>query len=325
MAGNEVEQATAEVARDLTDRIKVAVEGTWLLVRKAYESRAWAVLGYASWDEYCTREFGTSRIALPREERQEVVASLRESGLSTRAIAAATGISEGSVRNDLQASAQNYAVEPPRVTGVNGKSYAPYRPAPRPTIHQPVTMPTPTPAPLPPPPLPAEPAMFDSPEIVDAEIVDDPAPPLRDPFHGWTENERDLHKRLTDDEETIVVSYRIHERLIAWCEQAGMLVRIDRRSEWGNPFVLTEDGDRGAVIANYVAHYLPYKPSLLGKRGEIASKALACWCAPKPCHGDALKAWADGDLDAFNDLAKQAVARQDVHMWITELQEEAAL
>jgi transposase-like protein len=53
--------------------------------------RSWSALGYESWDDYCTREFGTSRLRLPREERSEVVSSLRESGLSIRAIASATG------------------------------------------------------------------------------------------------------------------------------------------------------------------------------------------------------------------------------------------
>ena len=40
---------TAEQARSLTDRIKVAVEGTWHLITEAYTSRAWAALGYSSW------------------------------------------------------------------------------------------------------------------------------------------------------------------------------------------------------------------------------------------------------------------------------------
>lgn len=88
-------------ARELTDRIKVAVDGTWLLIQEAYTSRAWAALGYASWDDYCTREFGTSRLRLPREERQEVVASLREIGMSVRAIASATGQGYGTVRREL--------------------------------------------------------------------------------------------------------------------------------------------------------------------------------------------------------------------------------
>lgn len=88
-------------ARALTDRIKVGVEVLWDLVKQAYEQCAWNALGYSSWDEYCTREFGASRLRLPREERAEVVASLRESGLSTRAIAAATGLGATTVRREL--------------------------------------------------------------------------------------------------------------------------------------------------------------------------------------------------------------------------------
>lgn len=97
---------SATAARELTDQIKVAVEATWHLIIDAYRGRAWSALGYASWDDYCTREFGASRLRLPREERQEVVASLRESGLSVRAIAAATGGSVGTVHAAL-AGVQN--------------------------------------------------------------------------------------------------------------------------------------------------------------------------------------------------------------------------
>jgi transposase-like protein len=88
-------------ARLLTDQIKTGLDNVWELMHAAYSTRAWASLGYASWDEYCAGEFGTSRLRLPREERQEVVASLRESGLSTRAIASAAGIDRKTVRNDL--------------------------------------------------------------------------------------------------------------------------------------------------------------------------------------------------------------------------------
>ncbi|OKI14184.1 helix-turn-helix domain-containing protein [Streptomyces sp. CB03911] len=66
-------------------------------------------------------------LRLPREERQEIVASLRESGLSARAISAATGVSEPTVRRDL-AGASNDAP----VTGRDGKTYAATRPAPDP-------------------------------------------------------------------------------------------------------------------------------------------------------------------------------------------------
>ncbi|MFI7189972.1 hypothetical protein ACIBQ0_09575 [Nocardia nova] len=116
-------------ARDLTDRIKVGVEAVWELVKQAYVSRAWSILGYDSWDDYCTREFGNSRLQLPREERPEVVASMREIGMSTRAIAAATGVSDITVRRELS-GATNVAPEP--VTGIDGKTYPPKPPAPEP-------------------------------------------------------------------------------------------------------------------------------------------------------------------------------------------------
>ncbi|NUO42371.1 MAG: hypothetical protein HOV82_10065 [Streptomyces sp.] len=119
--------STAE-ARALTDRIKVAVEGTWLLIQEAYTSRAWAALGYETWDAYCTAEFGTARLRLPREERQEVVASLRESGMSLRAISSATGISPATAMRDARVSDETPAV----VLGTDGGTYSAGRPAPEP-------------------------------------------------------------------------------------------------------------------------------------------------------------------------------------------------
>ena len=118
---------SAQDARNLTDKIKAGTAALWELIKEAYASRAWASLGYASWDDYCTQEFGTSRIRLPREERQEVVASMREIGMSTRAIVAATGTSKGTVDRELSrapsgapGSSLSASCEP---VGVDGKTY----------------------------------------------------------------------------------------------------------------------------------------------------------------------------------------------------------
>lgn len=88
-------------ARALTDQIKTGIEEMWSLITRAYIERAWAALEYESWDDYCTREFGTARLRLPREDRAEVVASMRESGMSLRAIGSATGISRPTIIKDL--------------------------------------------------------------------------------------------------------------------------------------------------------------------------------------------------------------------------------
>jgi hypothetical protein len=91
-----------------------------------------------------------------------------------------------------------------------------------------------------------------------------------------------------------VVSLREHHaNLVRWAQADGRLVSVDRRTEWGNPFELPHDGDRETVIRNYAEHYLPNKPSLLSRLHELRGKALACWCAPDPCHGDVLKSGAE--------------------------------
>lgn len=111
-------------------------------------------------------------------------------------------------------------------------------------------------------------------------------------FASWSDDERDLLKRIRNGE-TIVVSLRgQHNNLIDWADTAGLYMRIDRRTDWGNPFEMGPDGDRDTVIRNYEAHYLPHKPSLLSKLDTLRGKALGCWCAPDPCHGDVLKARA---------------------------------
>lgn len=123
MTGAEIVQLDSARARVLTDRIKVGIEGVWHLIAEAYTERAWAALGYSSWDDYCTREFGTSRLRLPREERQEVVSSLREQGLSLRAIATVTGDSVRTIRRELSGGA-NATPEPVEVDPSGSDEFA---------------------------------------------------------------------------------------------------------------------------------------------------------------------------------------------------------
>lgn len=130
------------------------------------------------------------------------------------------------------------------------------------------------------------------PESVDTEAIVEEIRQERI-FAQWGDEERDLLKRLREGE-TIVVSLRgAHNNLIGWADASGIYMRIDRKSEWGNPFLLPGDGDRDEVIAHYEDHYLPFKPSLLAKLDGLRGKALGCWCAPEPCHGDVLKKWAE--------------------------------
>ncbi|MGP9529620.1 helix-turn-helix domain-containing protein [Glutamicibacter sp. AOP5-A2-18] len=147
-----------DVARNLTNEIRRALKFTWDLVIKAYQGQAWLALDYKTWNDYCVKEFGNQHIAIPREDRNEVIGSLRDAGLSTRAIVDATGLSKGTVSREIRKldedpSAPNGAVEsgddespasngaadggnensgvqnrtpeekPQKVQGVNGKMY----------------------------------------------------------------------------------------------------------------------------------------------------------------------------------------------------------
>jgi transposase-like protein len=107
---------SADEARALTDRIKADAETLWGLITEAYLGRAWIALGYKTWDVYCIKEFGSTRLRLPREERTEMVASLRQSGLSIRAIASATGAAVGTIHREVEAGAAARAIGVPNRT-----------------------------------------------------------------------------------------------------------------------------------------------------------------------------------------------------------------
>lgn len=101
------------------------------LVTRAFKGRAWIALGYESWPEYVAGEFG-GPLRLGREDRKQVVAELRQAGLSTRGIGEALGTSHVQVQRDL-AGGTNVPTE---VTGTDGKTYPGTRPDPEPLTPQ---------------------------------------------------------------------------------------------------------------------------------------------------------------------------------------------
>lgn len=74
---------------------------------------------------------------------------------------------------------------------------------------------------------------------------------------------------------------------VVHCKRDSFDVYIGRGSKWGNPFRIGPDGSREQVIRKYEA-WLMTQSDLLEALPELEGKVLACWCAPKPCHGDVL-------------------------------------
>ena len=66
------------------------------------------------------------------------------------------------------------------------------------------------------------------------------------------------------------------------------IVKVDRGSPWGNPFVKGIDGDRNEVcdlFELYAKWRLSIQPNWLD---PLKDKTLACWCTPKRCHSETL-------------------------------------
>lgn len=93
---------------------------------------------------------------------------------------------------------------------------------------------------------------------------------------------------------------------VVHCKRAPFDVYIGRPSPWGNPFVIGRDGDRAQVIARY-RRWISRQPALLARIPTLREKALGCWCAPQPCHGDVLAelaALSDRQLASLVELAQ---------------------
>jgi len=117
------------------------------------------------------------------------------------------------------------------------------------------------------------------------------------PEGEWTEDE--LDRRATVEAGGTVVA-NLHQdtdqALLAWARSSGRFQRIDRNTDWGNPFELGPDGDRDTVCDSFEI-YFGRKYSLQERITELEGKVLGCWCYPKRCHGDHLVSKIEG-LDA---------------------------
>lgn len=65
--------------------------------------------------------------------------------------------------------------------------------------------------------------------------------------------------------------------------------------KWGNPFKLNKEEDRAQILikyTNYLINRIQDEKDFPWEVSRLAHKTLVCFCAPKPCHGDILHAFA---------------------------------
>lgn len=135
---------------------------------------------------------------------------------------------------------------------------------------------------------------FDSAPPSDLEpplMPPDPPAPSTDREHEWSPSEID-RKNLAEQGRTVHANMKTDLSLIEWAKKQGIFARVDRATEWGNPFHLPDDGDRATVLENY-RWYLQRKPSLLAKLHLLKGRVLGCWCHPEPCHAGILEEYAN--------------------------------
>jgi polyhydroxyalkanoate synthesis regulator phasin len=102
----------------------------------------------------------------------------------------------------------------------------------------------------------------------------------------------DLIKKMKTGE-TVVINIDKNFHALKYAKDNDLYVQVDRWSDWGNPYLIGQDGDRDQVIESYQI-YFARKFGLQKKLHTLKGKALGCHCYPERCHGDHLKALADG-------------------------------
>lgn len=176
-----IHRLTADEARALTTEIQQSAERTHALLLRAHEGEAWAALGYDSWRDYATTEFSMS---------QSRAYQLLDQARVVRAIESASDSTNVELPNEAQArelarvpEAERTEVWRQTVERTDGR---PTAAAVRETY-----------------------AVTREPEVVDAELVDEPAAPKvkRRPLpEAFTDAGRDLTRaaerlsRLTEDD-----------------------------------------------------------------------------------------------------------------------------
>ena len=90
----------------------------------------------------------------------------------------------------------------------------------------------------------------------------------------------------------------MYQTKVVHCKKEPYDVYIGRPSPWGNPFVVGRYGNRETVCIKFKAWMITGKTFgcieateskrqwILNHLEELRGKVIACWCAPKDCHGN---------------------------------------
>ena len=82
--------------------------------------------------------------------------------------------------------------------------------------------------------------------------------------------------------------------------------RVDRTSPVGNPFYMRDESQRDEVCDRYETYFYEqlksntafnnYLQMMLQAMKQYEKLNLYCWCAPKRCHAETIKAWLKNQI-----------------------------
>jgi len=265
-----------EEAEQLTSELKKAAE--WLSDKFVLiaEGKPWLSMGYASIDMWWVGEgLNTLQLSVPIRQSIAYVMAKQEY-MKQQDVANTLGVSQGTVSQDIK----KYESIQQELLATNKNDPLPDEdPSSLPTLED----------------------LISEPDPIKDEVSDIIE------MSKWNQTESDLRKKV-ENGLCVVVDERVssdYQNILEWAKANHLYVHIGRRGDkkgltgldWGNPFVLDEDGVRSAVIEKYRKHYLPYKTKLMDNIHLLKGKVLGCWCAPAACHGDVLADLVNAVID----------------------------
>ena len=228
-------EMTAASARDLTDRIKTAADNLAEILYQAHEGKAWKALGYQSWQAYCTAEFQFSKQrSYQLLHFVEIKRSLDTSQPGLTPISEKQVRSLAKLKPEQQSAAWKQAVEM-----ANGE---------QPTTKQ------------------VEVTVSNFTEFTPS-VYHTRADP------SWTPSQV-KRKEQVEKGKTVLANMSNDDPLIAWANGVGKLVKIDRYTDWGNPFVAEEDGTDAEVLV-WFEEYFGHKASLRKRVPSVDRKSVS--------------------------------------------------
>ena len=132
-------------------------------------------------------------------------------------------------------------------------------------------------------------------ENIVAKAVEKVKPKPKAGDNAWTQSELERREQVLKGKTVVVNMHSDTDQvLIKWAKENNKFISIDRKTDWGNPFIMDTkdkkaDGDRDTVCDSYEL-FFQLKLSLQVRLNELEGCVLGCWCYPKRCHGDFLAA-----------------------------------